>query len=382
MPTPDDTLTLAVGGQDLTGWQAVAVTRGIEQMPSAFVLKATERYPGAAQIDVRPFQPCQVLIGQDLVMTGYVDRYGASLNAKRHEVTITGRSLAGDLVDCSAAVPKMQVTEASLLQLAQHLAKPFGIEVIEPDGEPSPITGGDGSIPPFAVALGETPFELIERVARWKQLLVYDDPQGRLVLAKLGTRSMASGVAEGANVEEADVAFAGDQRFSDYLPALFTSEGLYNLGQGGAAGNRFPPVKDPGVPRYRPRFVVSEQFMDGQFLATARARWEMARRYGRSQAVTVTVDSWRDGAGTLWTPNRLCPVDLPTLKIVRASWLIGSVTYTRGLDGGTRAQLVLMPPEAFQPEPDLVQPFDMQAYRDLYGGSPDPAGPGGLLGRA
>lgn len=377
MPAAGDTLTLSIGGQKLTGWQEVSVTCGIEQVPSAFVLRVTERYPGAGQIDVKPFQSCTVTIGQDLVITGYVDRYSASLSAKQHQVTVSGRSLVEDLVDCSAILPNMQVSATSLSQLAQDLAKPFGIQVIEPDGEPEPITGGDGSIPPFAIALGETPFEVIERVARWKRLLAYDNPQGQLVLAKLGTQAMASGVSQGVNVEAAEATFASDQRFSDYLPALFSSEGLYNLGQGGSAGNQFPPVKDSGVPRYRPRFVVSEQFMDGQYVAVARAQWEKARRYGRSQAVTVTVDSWRDSAGTLWTPNRLCPVDLPALKIVGQRWLIASVTYQLGLEGGTRALLVLMPPEAFQPEPNLVQPFDMQVYRDLHGGSSG----SGLLGR-
>ena len=367
---PGDALTLSIGGQKLTGWQEVSVRRGVEQVPSAFTLKVTERFPGAGQIDVQPFQRCTVAIGQDLVITGYVDRCSASLSARGHEVTVSGRSLVEDLVDCSAILPNMQVSATSLSQLAQDLAKPFGIQVFEPDGEPEPITGGDGSIPPFAIALGETPFEIIERVARWKRLLVHDDPQGRLVLAKLGTQAMASGVAQGVNVEAAQVTFAGDQRFSVYLPALFSSEALYNLGQGGAAGNRFPPVQDAGVPRYRPRFVVSEQTMDLQELATARAKWEMARRYGRSQAATVTVDSWRDSAGTLWTPNRLCPVDLPALKVTSQRWLIASATYQLGLDGGTRAQLVLMPPEAFQPEPNLVQPFDMQVYRDLHGGTP------------
>ena len=385
MPAPDGDLTLAINGQTLAGWQEVAVTRGIEQVPSSFALRVTERYPGAGQIDVQPFQSCRVMIGQDLVLTGTVDRYAASLAASGHQVTITGRSLIADLVDCSAVLPNMQTTATSLLQLAKDLARPFGappgsLQVVEPGAEPAPITGGSGSIPAFAIALGETPFEIIERVARWKQLLVHDNPQGQLVLAQLGTQCMASGVAQGVNVQSADVTFAGDQQFSDYLPALFTSEAAYNNGQGGAAANRYPPVQDATVPRYRPRFVVSEQHMDGQFLAVARARWEMARRFGRSQAVTVTVDSWRDSAGTLWTPNMLCPVDLPALKIAGQRWLIASVTYQRGLDGGTRAQLALMPPAAFQPEPSFVQPFDWQTQQALAAGATQDGA--GLLGRA
>ena len=86
----------------------------------------------------------------------------------------------------------------------------------------------------------------------------------------------------------------------------------------------------------------------------------MARRAGRSRVVNVTCDSWRDSAGTLWTPNTLVPISLPSLKLVADGFVITEVSYVRsgddGEDGGTTAELTLMQPDALKPEPIVLQP--------------------------
>ncbi len=128
------------------------------------------------------------------------------------------------------------------------------------------------------------------------------------------------------------------------------------------------PAYDNGVPRFRPLIVVSEQAVYGQSLAEQRAQWERARRYGRSQAVRLTCDSWRDGAGKLWTPNFFAPVDLPALKINSVSWIVGEVTFSRNEGRGTVAELTLMPKEAFSVEPSGELLFDWQVEQALQEG--------------
>jgi len=91
--------------------------------------------------------------------------------------------------------------------------------------------------------------------------------------------------------------------------------------------------------------------------AKRRAEWERARRYGRSRQIQATVVGWRDGAGTLWTPNTIANVSCPTLKIDKEDWLIVDVNWRRsGL--GTQTVLQLMPKEGVAPEPfHFVPPF-------------------------
>ena len=83
----------------------------------------------------------------------------------------------------------------------------------------------------------------------------------------------------------------------------------------------------------------------------------MVRRYGRSTVLTLTTDSWRDSAQTLWTVNTSVPVDAPHLGIIKQKFLIAQVRFRRG-KAGTHADLVLMPPGAFAPEPIVLTPQD------------------------
>lgn len=353
----DDTLTLIINGMEWSGWEEVQVTRGVERCPSDFDLKVTERYPTAPlQIDIEPGQSCTVQLGADVVLTGYIDRYTASIAPNDHTVRIRGRSRCQDLVDSAAIISGMQISGASALSLAQQLAQPFGVSV-------SSLSGPGPAIPQFNVVLTETVYEIVERVARYSALLVYDDANGNLVLSQVGSTMMASGFTQGINVKDASVTFSMDERFSEYIAVVMAVDKYNDVG---TSGNQIQTITDPTVTRLRRKIIVSEQGMSSLELAAQRAQWEKARRFGRSQAVRLTTDSWRDSAGTLWQPNALAPLSLPALKIGNVNWVISEVTYSRSGEGaGTTASLLLMPPEAFQPEPDILQLYDWQIAKDL-----------------
>jgi prophage tail gpP-like protein len=61
-------------------------------------------------------------------------------------------------------------------------------------------------------------------------------------------------------------------------------------------------------------------------------------------------DSWRDTANNLWAPNHTAPVDIPAVKVPNVSWVIGTVTYLKD-ERGRHANVLLMPANAFLPEP-------------------------------
>jgi prophage tail gpP-like protein len=360
-PGAADILSLTVGNQTVTGWQRVAVTRPLAAIPASFQIEATERYPNAADIDLKPGAPCVVKIGADLVLTGYVDRYASSISAGNHTIRVEGRSKSEDLVDCSALVENtsagspstqgMQVVNGTTLDIVRKLAAPYHVDVQS--------TAGDGiAVPQFNINLGETVWEIVDRITRYSEMLVYDLPDGSIMLAKVGTESMASGFTLGSNVEGADVMFSMDQRYSEYEGHLIATMAL-----GTDAGVNMPGVgeivRDEEVPRFRKLYVISEQFVMGQPLAGKRAIWEKNRRWGQSFNFTVTCDAWRDAKGKLWEPNKLAPIVAPALKLKDKSWLIGTVTYTRD-ENGQHCRLGLWPPEAFSVEPTSPNMFVTQ----------------------
>lgn len=342
-----DTLTLIVGNKALSGWQRVAVRRPLAAIPASFELEVTEKYPTDATIDIQPGQPCTVKIGADLVLTGYVDRYEATISASMHTIRVSGRSKSEDLVDCSAVFgdinqPGFQVINGTTLSIVEALAAPYGVHVR--------TSAGDGvTIPQFNILLGETPWEIIDRITRYSQMLVYDLPDGSIMLAKVGTDSMSSGFSLGDNVEQGAVAFSMDGRFSEYEGHL-TSVLTFGTDAGVNTPDVGEIVKDEGVPRFRKRYVISEQFDLGQPIVQQRAVWEMNRRKGQSYTFNVTCDSWRDSSGKLWEVNKLAPIKADALKLPNASYIIASANYLRD-ENGQHGVLTLMPPEAFFVEP-------------------------------
>ncbi len=358
---PDD-LTLittpAAGGQGtaFTGWTAVRVTRGIERCPSDFEITATERDPlHPFTLSIYPGDKCQIMLGSDLILTGYVDRVIPSMDANSHSVTIQGRSKCEDIVDCSAEFQTFQLANTNPVALATALCKPFGITV---------STIGDiGTlpIPAFNVTLTETPFEIIEQIARYAALLAFDGRDGNLILTRAGSGSMASGFAQGQNVQSATAAVTMDQRYSQYQAIQVSNQYLFEEVPADAAGkivsnDILATAKDPGVLRYRPMLFVAEQNDLHYQVAVQRAQWEANRRWGRSQSVKLVCDSWRDQAGALWQVNALANVDLPALKVNNQNWIINLVTFIKD-ERGTRAEVELMPKEAFLVEPIILNPY-------------------------
>lgn len=367
VPDINTDVTLTIGNVAWQGWQDIRISRGCERMPADFEISVTEKYLSPNQIDIRPGQPCKLAIGSVPVINGYIDVYNASIGPDDHSVRIMGRSRCSDIVDAHAVVPNGQLGNCDIVRLATELCRPFGVKVVTQNLS-LPPDPKDRIIQWFNVNLGETPYNLIEVCARYMAVLVYDNADGNLVLASVGTASHASGFAEGVNVIKADVSFRMDERYSEYSPHMFSLQTMNDLPDPNK-GNNYPSVYDPGVPRYRPFFVISEQSDDRGNLAERRALWEMQRRRGRSQSVRVVCDSWHDSAGQLWAPNTLAPLHLPSLKLPNKKWLITGVTFFKDDRMGTRAELEMMPPEAMSVEPAAQQSFDWQVAANQANGT-------------
>jgi prophage tail gpP-like protein len=339
-------LTLTVGGAAISGWTTIRVTRGIEICPSSFAVTATSDSPIYADaVGIQPGAPCTVALGSALVITGYVDAVQPRYDANAHDVMIIGRGRCADLVDCSAEVPGGQIGNAKLLDIANKLGSTYGITAT------AQVDTGE-VIPQFNVNVGETPWSIIERIARQEAVLAYEDTDGNLIFAQAGTTMAASGFVEGQNVLAASVTRSIAERYQSYFCSLTS---VFNPLDIGGPSQFFGQQTDPNVTRPRTLFLVAEQVQGSVALVQRKAVWEMNRRYGRGNAVNVVVDSWDDAGGTLWTPNTLVPVTLPRLGMPTTTLCVGEVTYLRDAQG-TRSEVSVAPKEAYLPEPIQLQP--------------------------
>lgn len=379
-----DDITLTIGNQAFGGWTAMSCTRGIEQMPSHFTLTLTDRYPG--QTIAPPQQagdPVTLSLGPDAICVGYIDRLIPQVTARSHEIHIMGRGQGADLVDCPAIADNSQFLNKSIGQIASAVAAPFGINVIQRDpGKASaqnPMTDTGLLIPQLTVGLTDTAWSIIETCSRFAGLLAYESADGNVILSNVGTAKHASGFKLGVNVQSASVMFATDARYSDYigvglnvLPSGATLPAA--PGNAGDANTIITEYDNPmlaltrkdGSLRRRPYVIVSESGMGNPDILKMRVKWEMSRRYGRGNVVSLVTDTWRDSAGSLWTPNVLVDVDLPQLHLPLTEMLIADVTFSANLASGRTATLTLMPAAAFAVAPPPVL-FDGQTHQAAQG---------------
>jgi len=341
-----DTVSLFLAGASYEGWTRFQVTRDIETLSGTFELTLTERYPSRpAARPISPDDACAVKIGGDTVITGHVDTVSPRFDATAHEVTVSGRDAAGNLVDCSAVHKPGEWKGRRLEQIAADLVKPFGVSVIARAGTGKAFEN-------FRVQEGETVYEALRRLGRARGVLPMSDGLGNLVLTRSAQAArVADKLSRGpkGNILAAEGEYDHRERFSEYLVK----------GQSAGADWKTPAdtgqgtgrAEDKAVRRFRPLVVIAEEQGDGPTF-TDRAKWEASVRAGRARRATVTVQGFRDRSGELWRPNTLVPVSDDWLAIDR-EMLITGVRYARD-ERGSRTDLRISHPAAFDllPLPD------------------------------
>lgn len=348
---PENQLTIVANGNEVSGWERVEVALRAEGFPNSFdvAMSAQDRLP------VKAGDECKVMLGDDVVITGYVDRDIEGGEASSHLIQFMGRGKTQDLVDCSAEWPDGQVIEGDALSIAQKLCQPYGITAQLANG-----ASAGPKVPGWALNYSDSAADIIQRLCHNAGLLAYEDNEGKLLLAQVGTRTASSGFAYGTNVQSWSVTNAMDERYSEIVCAA-TGLMAFNYLPG---GDFYHTEKDPNVPRHRRRCIVLDPVgappdQDPKDFTITKAKWEIARRAGRATIVRATVDSWRDKDGRLWAPNTLAPFQLPGLRLAKKTLVLSEVVFRRDDQSGTTATLTAMPREAFVPEPITLQPVDL-----------------------
>lgn len=335
-------IEITMGGRIYGGWKEARVQFGIEQIAGSFELGVTDRWPD--QSEPRPIkrgEKCQVLIDGEVVITGYVDQTNPEYDDQTHGITISGRDVTGDLVDCSAIHKSGQWSGATLDKIVRDICTPFGIKVIAQ----API---GNKFTTFSIQEGETAHECIERACRMRALMPVSDGKGNLVITRANDGEPVAQLIEGQNILYARGEFDMRERFSRYI---IKGQDRSNDNDFDAPELHAQPtaaVTDDFVQRYRPLIVLAEDRGEHATFSQ-RAEWERNVRRGRSSRATVRVAGWRNAAGQLWKANTLVHLNSPLIG-ADANLLIVGGTFTLNDQMGEITELSLAGREAF----DLV----------------------------
>lgn len=317
-----DKVSLLVNAQRLSGWESVSISRSIDSMAGSFDLQMVDAWFGK-DTPIEPGISCSVLYNGLPIITGFADNVAVRSSKEDNLMSISGRCRTGDLVDCSVVNDNSTWKDIDIVRFAKTIVEPFDIKIINELTEPG------ARFRSITLSDGESPFELLDRLAKERAILIIGDENGNLVLTTAGKRRAVDNLQYGVNVMEADVSYDFTNRFSWYIVK----------GQGNSAGDGwgdqqvkvYGEVFDTGVPRYRPK-IVSDDNDTTNAKAQSRAEWEALNRAGRSIRVSVKIQGWEQSDGSLWRENLLVYCDLPTLRI-KGDMLINQVDYSLADDG-------------------------------------------------
>ncbi|WP_455424790.1 phage baseplate assembly protein [Dryocola sp. LX212] len=355
----DHDVTLRVNGKDFSGWTRVNISAGIDRIARHFDVEITRQWPQSSDLHhldlpVIEGDLVEVLIGDDKVLTGYVDATPLGYDAQRVHASISGRSKTEDLIDCSAPSQPGQFTNRTLAQIVSTLAKPFDVQVVSATPESEALTS-------FQVDYGESISEALNRLLGLEQILAFDNADGALVLDTVGNEKAHTALVLGENIISADGQRDFSNRFSEYTVSGQRAGTDHDYGE--ATNARITAtVKDPAVMRYRPLMIKQ---CGNATLATckARAEYERANREGRTLETTYTVAGWRQGDGSLWRPNLRVVVWDPVMGFDNTELVIAEASWTLD-DRGFMTRLRVGPAITYMPEPKVGRRHRHRRRRD------------------
>ena len=335
-----ESVVLAVDGQQWDGWTEMSVTSSLEAIAGEFDLTITTQWSDASPRVIRQGLPCTVALGDDTVVTGYIDDFIPSYDAENVSIRVSGRDKTGDLVDSSVVHKSGQWKGVRLEKLADEICKPYGITVVNE-------TDTGEAFPAVVLEQGETAFDLLDRLAKQRGVLLTADGLGRLVITRASTRRAGVALVLGQNILAARGRFSWRERNSQYIVKGTTSAGgsTWDEQPAKVTGGRQTIVDDGEINRYRPKILVNEDSLTVGG-ANTRGEWYKSRMLGEANSTEITLAGWRENgdSGPLWQKNQLADIDDPVQNL-KTTWLIKAVTFTEG-DNGRICVLTLVPPES------------------------------------
>lgn len=340
---PTDEVTMLLEGRRFFGWKEAHVRRSIESLCGTFSFALLDKWAiGQEAIVLHPGQRVKLFANSDVLIDGYIDRFDGSISASSRRLTITGRDITADLVDCSPLNAPGIWKNISLLNLAKALAVSFNLDVISE-------TDIGANFPMFALQTGETAYEALTRAAQKRAVLIVSDNEGRLVLTSASNERTFDGLELGFNVLDASVSYDYTNRFRDYI----VKGQAKTVGSGWSASSIqiTGDAEDEEIERFRPRVIKATGNATKKDCQN-QARWEANIRAAKSISVTSTVQGLRQTNGELWPVNRQTNVKIADIG-VQHSLLITAVEYAITASG-TITTIRLRRPDAYISQPPKV----------------------------
>lgn len=307
---PTRRISLHIDGKTLDRWVRAQLDHDMAELAASFefTMHDDERAIGTWDWTTPPGdgeplnwgKKAEVRIDGKLWLRGWIDDVGPEADEQRNYVTITGRDITCDLVDCPPDPRgKHEYKNIKLEEFARKLCEPFGIKVICDVDTGPPLDKA-------TVEAGELVISCLSKYAKQRAVIITSNRIDAIVITRSGKKKAADDIMFPGNVTRSRACWSARDRFSDYFvkgqseknggrrpaqaalsvddepldepaeqPAPATNSPLDK--PGGAGAHVMGHAKDPEVTRWRPHISMSRtQAKDVD--AQKQADWEMRTR--------------------------------------------------------------------------------------------------------
>lgn len=310
-------------GVRYAGWQRVDIRESVDDLCSQVQLASAG--PGIGDdVPITANTVVEVLVDGELATTVRIDMARRHVGAESHTISLQGRSLGRELVDCQYS---KTMGGLKLAEIVKRLGTAFKV--------PVKIDADTAVVPDFSMQC-EQPANALINAARTANLLIHPTPDGGIVLTAPTSAAPVATVRYGEHIKAYDVVDEYKLRFSDYVVKAFdyaSSEALKGA------------VKDSGISYFRPMHIVADRHGGSAGACGRRAELERNRRQARAHRIELEVLGWRHAAG-LWAINSQVRVVIPREGIDEV-FLVGERAFTFDGQGGSVTHLQVMSRDAF-----------------------------------
>lgn len=330
-------VSLRVAGSEYHGWLSVSVTSALQSLARAFSLSLTtqSRLDPKEQFKASPGDSVELLIGEDLVVTGFITKVSESYSGSNRQLTVEGKSKTIDLVEC--CIPdgatysyKKQTPFSIIKSVSAH----YGIKVIEEAKKQDLV---DITFPPEG-KIADSFKALLKKV----NLLLTDNAKGDLVLVCVSDAEQCKTSLElGVNILSGSRSVDHSKLYKRYV---LLGQGANSTSERSSKDLQLKAVAEDAEIRKRVNALVQT---GNAIESQLQARVRLIRDYSKANAESLfyTVQGWRQGDDKLWAVNSLVTVIDPNFGI-KKEYLIGSVEFSKSASGMT-TKLGLVSPNAY-----------------------------------
>lgn len=293
-----DEVTMIIDGKSFRYFDDVNINLSLDTIADTFSLSCP--FDSQNKVLRKLFQPrtykeCAIYIGGIKQITGHIVTIKTDTSPESAKITLDGYSRTGVLNDCIVAPDiNLDIKNLDLLQIAQKICDPFGINVICETDQGAKFTGQEK----IQLDKNRKCVEILNELAKLRNILISNTNQGELLLQKVIQTEKATLKIDASKMPcvKSNANFNGQSSFSHFV---VTKSKI----QKGQRGDR-RIVTDPELVK---NGIFRPCISDADSVETGALNKSATSMVGKSIAKSININAdffgWRKPDGNIWMPG-------------------------------------------------------------------------------